>query len=40
MAKAVSKLELPINIAIFIPLAENLPSGKLFLRLMLFLIKY
>jgi aminopeptidase len=28
MAKAVSKLELPINIAIFIPLAENLPSGS------------
>jgi len=28
MMKAASKLELPINIAAFIPLAENLPSGS------------
>jgi len=28
MMKAVAKLELPINIAVFVPLAENMPSGK------------
>jgi len=28
MMKAISKLELPINVAVFIPLAENMPSGN------------
>lgn len=28
MMKAISKLEIPINIAVFIPLAENMPSGS------------